>query len=160
MADFILRPAEPADAEAICGMHMDSIRRLDGPFYSAGQIEAWAGSKRPEQYVETMALDGERMLVALSQGRIVGYGSIFNAEIRGLYVSPDHVHQGVGRGLCRAMEDWALSQGTPAVHLLSSLQAEGFYLRMGFRRIEAVRFMLSAGVPLEAVRMEKYLKRP
>jgi putative acetyltransferase len=160
MAYFTLRPAEPADADAICRMHVDSIRRLDGPFYSAAQIEAWAGGKRPEQYLEPMALPGGRMLVALSAGQVAGYGIIHGPEIRGLYVSPDHVGMGVGRALCRAMEAWAAAQGIPALHLMSSLQAEPFYLKMGFRRIEAARYRLGNGVELEAIRMEKFLGRP
>jgi GNAT superfamily N-acetyltransferase len=77
-----------------------------------------------------------------------------------MYVSPDHVGRGAGRGLWRRVEAWCLSQGVPAVHLMSSLQAVPFYLKMGFRKIEEVKIRLSGGVPLEAVRMEKYLGRP
>ncbi|HTB22894.1 MAG TPA: GNAT family N-acetyltransferase [bacterium] len=144
------------DAEAICRVHLDSIRRLDGPHYSSKQIETWCAGKRPESYVQSMS-DGESMFVAIQNGQVVGFGGIRRDEIRAVYVSPDHVLLGAGSLLCGALEAVARGNGFKSVHLSSSIQAEAFYLKMGYKKLADGLFKLNQEVSLEAAKMEKVL---
>jgi putative acetyltransferase len=153
----LIREAVPADAEAICQVHADSIRILNAPYYSPRQIEVWSGPKRPEHLVKGMTLGGEKMFVAVWDGRIVGWGAIGGDEIRAVYMSPDFTGRGLGSGLCRVLEGCAAAAGYPSVHLLSSRQAYPFYLKLGYRKIADATYRLNDDVFLEAVKMGKGL---
>ena len=62
---FLVRFATPADAEAICRVHVASIRESCAGDYTPQQIEAWAGPKRPEDYIR----DGSRRAALGCGGR-------------------------------------------------------------------------------------------
>ena len=49
-ADFILRKAAQEDCQAICELHIASIRGLGISHYTPGEVEAWARGKTPERY--------------------------------------------------------------------------------------------------------------
>ena len=42
LGDVRIRPAQPADAEAITLAHLDSIRSLGPAFYPSEVVEAWS----------------------------------------------------------------------------------------------------------------------
>ena len=157
MDDFQIRPQNPQDASGICEVHIASIRILNGPFYSSEQIETWAGRCRPDRY-EVVDRLGEGHFVAEKDGRIVGFSNVKGAELTGCYVSPLAVGRGIGSGLCAAAEAWALGQGHVELNCSSSLQAVGFYLKRGFKKIGEKRFMLNQEVGLESISMRKRLR--
>ncbi|KAG9275149.1 putative N-acetyltransferase camello [Astyanax mexicanus] len=83
--------------------------------------------------------------VAESQGRVVGTvacrpmemngGSL---ELRRVSVRLSHRGQGIGKALCRAVEDFARKQGLPAVVLYTSVvqtDAQKLFERMGYKKI-------------------------
>src|SRR5262245_5338587 len=104
---FTIRPATSADAEAICRMHVESIRINCAADYTPEQIEAWAGPKRAEHYVDAMS-HGEIMFVAESQEKIVGFAALNGDEIKAVYVSPASIRQGIGRSLLQMIETHAI----------------------------------------------------
>ena len=63
LGDVCIRPATPADAQAITLAHLDSIRSLGPAFYSADVVEAWSAGLRPDIYVTAMG-GGEAFFVA------------------------------------------------------------------------------------------------
>src|SRR5687767_2388685 len=111
-APYRIRPATAVDADAICAVHVASIRGLCADDYTAEQIDGWAGAKHPDRYRRAMA-EGERMFVAELQsgtGRVViGLAGIHGNEVRAVYVHPDHVGRGVGGALLAALEEQARS---------------------------------------------------
>jgi putative acetyltransferase len=133
-------------------MHVASIRAHCVRDYSAGQIEAWAGPKRPEQYVRAMAA-GEVMFVAEFAGRIVGFAGVAGPEIKAVYVAPGQTRRGVGRALLRAVEDHAAGAGALELRLESTLNAEPFYAAHGYARVApAVHEMCGVEIPCVAMR--------
>jgi GNAT superfamily N-acetyltransferase len=158
MADLIrIRPATHADAAAICAMHIDSIRRSCAKDYTAEQIDAWAGRKLPTDY--THALDiGEAIIVAQSDDRIVGFGSMRANCIRGMYVSPEFQRRGIGRQLLAELERVAQRGGFENLRLESTFNALAFYLSEGFVQGERTSHRMRR-VEIPCVRMSKDLRK-
>jgi putative acetyltransferase len=160
-AQYRLRPATASDAEAICAVHIASIRGLCAADYTAEQIDGWAGAKHPDRYRRAMA-EGERMFVAELQpgevGRVViGLAGIHGNEVRAVYVHPDHVGCGVGGALLAALEEQARSDGFETLLLHSTLNARAFYLKHGYRDEGETVFDLRPGLDLPCVKMTKAL---
>ena len=157
MIFFEIRQGTTEDAPGICAAHIASIRALNAPYYRPEQIEAWAGPKRPQDYLETMA-KGTHYFVAVLEEVMVGFSSVHDAMLTGLYLAPQIVGQGLGKALCSRAEDWARSQGQRELFCEASLQAEGFYRHQGYVELERAICPLRGGqVGLEAVKMRKTL---
>jgi hypothetical protein len=55
-------------------------------FNSVDQIEAWIGSRKPENYARAMSSGGESMFVAEFGGRVVGFTSVRVDTLLAMYV--------------------------------------------------------------------------
>lgn len=155
-----IRKARTEDICDIAELHVASIRQLGACHYTRDQIDAWASTRPAEHYqsrIETCFL-----YVAETNDQIVGFSQLDprNAEIKAVYVHPDHARTGVGSQLLSALEEAARSSGIAALHLSSSLNAVSFYLSRGFSAVENVQHRLRSGTTLECVRMVKQLSQP
>lgn len=152
-----VRPAVEADAEEIHRVHSDSIRQLCSGRYAPREIAAWVAVRSPASY--RVALATRALYVAEREGGIVGFGQLDNekAEIEACYVAPEAIGAGFGAALLAAMEDGARRRGHAVVRLNSTLNAEGFYLRRGYRRLGKATHRVSGNVDLACIRMEKRL---
>ena len=154
--DLIIRPARPEDAEAICQVHVRSIRVLCAQDYTPDQIEAWAGPKRAADYVRGLEA-GEAMCAAEVRGEILGFGCRYGDELRGLYVAPTAVARGIGTFLLKRIEDDALAAGIHLMQLHSTLTAAAFYEKRGYSRGEPVARVMR-GVAIPCIPMKKQLR--
>ena len=148
-----IRPGVEADAEAICVMHIRSIRELCAPDYTPEQIEAWAGPKLAAHYLEPIR--GNRLVVAEQRGRVVGMGDYHVArnEICAVYVDPDFGGQGIGRALFQVVTKALKARGFKDAVLDASLTSVGFYKAMGCRVVEQRMHAFRHGVSIPCVRM-------
>jgi len=153
----LVRPATEADAEEIFRVHSDSILALCSDRYSPDEIAAWIAVRSPASY--RVALASRALFVAEWQGEIVAFGQLDpeKGEIEACYVAPAAVGAGVGAALLGRMEDEALRRGHSFVRLNSTLNAEGFYARCGYRWLGKATHRLSGKVDLACIRMEKEL---
>jgi putative acetyltransferase len=135
MAAFTLRAATPADAEALCALHKASVRALCLGAYTADEIEAWLREREPQGVRHAMTDGGETMLVAECEGAVVGFASIKETVLFGLYVDPAR-GRGAGRVLLAAAEDEVRRRGARALSLQATLNAVPFYRQHGFMRQE------------------------
>jgi putative acetyltransferase len=133
MADFTIRPATPADAEALCALHKDSVRTLCRGAYTAEEIEAWLREREPREFRHAMTQGGETMLVAELKGAVVGFASIKETTLFGLYVDPVK-GRGAGQLLLEAAEDEVRRRGAIVLSLQATLNAVPFYRKHGFMR--------------------------
>ena len=157
-ACYTLRRANAADAPSICRMHVASIRAHCAARYTAAQIDAWAGPKRPEWYTSAMAA-GEVMFVAESAGQIIGFAALDGAEVKAVYVAVGWTGRGVGSALLTAVEGEASARNVRELHLASSLNAVDFYLARGYRRVrDAIHRM--GEIEIACVTMHKPLSPP
>ena len=78
MAAFTIRPARPADAEALCALHKAAVRTLCVGAYTADEIEAW---------FEATDVDGLNMPFAVSPGDFEDIADMLVPELtrRGRY---------------------------------------------------------------------------
>jgi GNAT superfamily N-acetyltransferase len=152
-----IRRAAPKDIATVNRLNNASIRELCSSFYTSEQIRGWTAALKPGGYLQAMELCD--FLVAVD-GPVVGM-CIFNAEkaeITALYVSPPHVGKGVGTALVREVEAMAREGGLRELHHRSTLNAVGFYEKMGYSRIEWSVYVLPGGTELPCMIMAKCLK--
>jgi putative acetyltransferase len=135
MAAFTIRPATPADAEALCALHKASVRALCLGAYTADEIEAWLREREPQGFRHAMSKGGETMLVAECEDAVVGFASIKETVLFGLYVDPAK-GRGAGRVLLMAAEAEVRRRGAKVLSLQATLNAVPFYRQHGFMRQE------------------------
>lgn len=153
----LVRPATGADAEEIFRVHSESIRVLCSGKYEPEEIAAWIAVRTPDSY--RVALATRELFVAEWLGEVVGFGQLDpqKAEIEACYVAPGAIGVGVGVALLFRMETEALRRGHSSVRLNSTLNAEGFYAKCGYRWLGKATHRVSGKVDLACIRMEKEL---
>jgi N-acetylglutamate synthase-like GNAT family acetyltransferase len=155
--EISVRRACPGDVDVLDTLHKASIRELCSSAYTGEQISDWISAIKPRGYL--LAMEMYEFLVAV-RGAAVGLG-IFNsskAEITALYVSPAEAGSGVGRAILLEVEALARETGIQELRLKSTLNAVGFYEKMGYARIEQSAYVLPSGMELPFVVMAKKLR--
>lgn len=156
---FSIRRATEADAEGILAAHVASIRAFAAPFYSPEVVEDWAGSKRAADYAPFIA--ESHFYVAEEGGRIAGFGHFrigeAEAEMMGLYIAPWAARRGIGAEFMRRFEQAARAAGLRSLRVRSTLNAEPFYARCGFRTLERTVHCLRSGRETPCVLMARDL---
>jgi GNAT superfamily N-acetyltransferase len=144
-----IRPARADEAEALTELSLRS-KALWG--YDA----AFIARCRALMTVKTGNIESQPHYVAEVDGRIAGFYG-FEPEAEGvgldyLFVEPDVVGSGVGRALWEHAVATARRLGHGALIVVSDPNAEGFYLRMGARRIGTRPSALEPGRQLPLLR--------
>ena len=158
------RLVEESDARGILDAHHNSIRFLAKKDYPPEIIDEWASlpitDNMVKNYIEK-AMKEEATIVALLENKVVGFASVIlaNGELRAVYVDPSVACQGVGSELLKRIEAIAQQNGVTELHMPSSLSAEAFYLKHGYKIIERGEHTLSSGKKMACVRMSKLLPR-
>jgi GNAT superfamily N-acetyltransferase len=152
-----IRPATIDDADALCDLHIRSIRVLCAADYTPEQIEAWCRPKAPEKYRKAMTEGGETMFVAVGEGgSLAGFASFKGDELYAVYVAPDSVRRGVGSRLLETVEAAARRAGSTHLRFRSTLTAVPFYVSRGYEKGDPACARMS-GVEIPCVWMTKAL---
>ncbi len=148
-ADFVVRPAEDSE--------LDAIFNLECASFAADRLSRRAlrrflhAAHRP-------------LLVARSCGRVIGYVLISltprsrSARVYSLAVAPAHGRRGVGRELLQAAERYARAHGRIALRLearYDNAPAIALYEKLGYRNFGRYPGYYADGA--EALRFEKGL---
>ena len=157
---FECRLAMPEDAYSILSCHRDAILKKAADHYSPEVLTAWAPDPADSLRVHALSLEVQDpylifMVAAdLETGQILGFISIEPAreELRGLYTISSS-YKGVGKALWMAGRAECLSRGCKSLHMDASVNAEGFYNRMGFESLEYGTHILESGHSMAGVRM-------
>jgi GNAT superfamily N-acetyltransferase len=101
-------------------------------------------------------------LVALLQGRVVGYACLLldstgSGHVRQVSVQSDLQRTGIGRALMLEVEAEAVRLGLPLLWLHARMSAEPFYRRLGWSTVSDTFPSGRTGIP--HVRMEKRTAR-
>ena len=125
-----LRRATPNDTAAISQVICDAIRTVNAQDYPPAEIDRLIAGFSPTSLRGLMT---ERLtLVATQDNTIVGTGALRDAEIKSVFVSPQHHRRGIGTALMGALETIAMERGVRCLSLSSSLSAMGFYRMLGY----------------------------
>ena len=167
-----LRPATVADAAAIAEVHVRAWQTAFRGIVSDDRLDAMRverGVNRFRQKLAPAQSANQRFVVAESGDTVlgfVGFGTTRDededptrtAEVRGLYVHPEHWRRGVGRRLLHAAVAELAADGFETVTLWTLADSEAsraFYEALGWRTDGAVRAWEDwDGVPLVRYRAE------
>ena len=126
--------------------------------YDARQREAVCASYARSLFVE--ALGPFETIAAESRGRVVAIAQLDPADdrLRALFVDGGHQQRGIGCALLAEIERRASRRGGTRLHGAMSLNAISFYLQAGFRPCGGPERLMSTGMLVPVVRMEKDLR--
>jgi putative acetyltransferase len=150
------------DARAFLEVHHAAVRGTAVRDYPQAVIEAWAPIPVTEDATEQVRANGdnEYRLIAELDGQIVGIGALVceRSELRACYVAPAAGHRGVGSALVRAIERAARERGLRVLELDSSVTAEPFYRKQGYKVSGRGEHVLRNGQRMACVKMRKSLQ--
>jgi GNAT superfamily N-acetyltransferase len=150
-ANLTLRMASFADASRLHELHTMSVRNLCRGHYSAEVIDAWLANRGPKRYLAPIGRGD--LFVVEDEGRMVGFGEAVSGRIVAVYVDPASVHRGVGTAIMDRALVIARRGHKGPIRLESTLNAEAFYGRFGFRVVKRLAVQRN-GTNVPAVMME------
>ena len=124
------RQFNPDDTEACRELILRCIPEMEG--VSSGGHEALAARASHSPLGETLA--AMHCIIAEDDSELVGMGALNSEAIKRMYVSPERRDEGIGQEIYRRLESEARCRGIHHLQLESSMNAVGFYDRMGFLR--------------------------
>ena len=134
-----IRIAKSSDAEVACKLFTSSVLNICGPHYNHDRVilDYWNSNKTPKNVQSWIENKDFYFLVALNKGVIEGVAFINNqtGELYAVYLSPQAVGFGLGQKLLDLMLSHASVKKLDKVFLKSSLNAQSFYEKRGFRII-------------------------
>ena len=136
-----IRKAVPSEAEILTQIAHDAKRYWG---YPENWIEHWK-----EQLTITPEFIGENeVYLAISEDQVAGFYAIVEvgplnangpssgkAELEHMWVKPEHIGTGIGKELLIHAIETATFLDAAALEIASDPNAEGFYKRMGAKRI-------------------------
>ena len=154
---MIIRAANTNDLESIERIHRNSILQLCKTHYSIEQLADWTAALQSNVY-ETL-LSSHRVFVAEENGELLGFAVLDPSTglINATYVDPQAVGRRVGRSLIAATEADAATNGWSEIRLNATLNAVGFYGRLGYENCGRAQNRLPTGIELPCVAMRKNL---
>jgi putative acetyltransferase len=155
-----IRPLRRADLDIIGALQEASILALGASTYSRPQLDAWA--RFGWHYRRRLLEDDGAFFVAERPDRLVGVGgwspdsqALEVAWLRYLFVHPDSAGQGIGRQLVEKVEADARGHGKAGFRVWSSLNATGFYVALGYRRVRQGRWPVTGTIEIDYVLLAK-----
>jgi GNAT superfamily N-acetyltransferase len=128
-----IRPALEDEADQISAVILHALRETNAKDYTGEIIERGERSFSPSAVLQ---LIGKRtVFVAIVGNRVVGTASLDERAVRTVFVAPDAQAQGIGRLLMAEIERTARERNIPSLTAPSSVTAEPFYARLGFKAV-------------------------
>ncbi|MGV6873258.1 GNAT family N-acetyltransferase [Pseudochelatococcus sp. B33] len=131
--NYEIRAARDEDASAVSTVILSALRRTNARDYSEEIIRRVERSFSPAGVLELMR--NRKVFVAAEGAQIVGTASLDGHVVRTVFVDPDAQGRGVGRLLMAAVEQAARAAGVGTLAVPSSVTAEQFYAKLGFKAV-------------------------
>lgn len=166
---MILRPAEPADAIAVAGVHVRSWQAAYRGLMADDYLDALRPEERAERYTfGERAPDRPQTIVAVEGLAICGFATTGpshdeptrSGELYALNVDPDHWGAGVGRALIKAARENLVRLAFDAACLwvlVGNTRAERFYRIDGWADDGSRRTHEVWGASVEEIRYRRAL---
>jgi predicted N-acetyltransferase YhbS len=127
-----IQRAEPDDADALTRIAFAAKRHWGYP-------ERWMERWRDDLTIAPGYISENEVHTVVAAREMVGFyalaGTGYALELEHLWVSPEWIGKGVGRALFGHAVERAATLGAETVRIESDPNAEGFYERMGARRV-------------------------
>ncbi|MHC8343650.1 GNAT family N-acetyltransferase [Pseudomonas sp. RT6P73] len=128
-----IRAATAADVDAISQVIIQSLRQsnaLDYPPEVIAQVEKSFSTESIHAL-----LSQRQVFVATIDSHVVATASLDHDVVRSVFVDPEHQRAGLGRHLMATIETLATEAKIEVLRVPSSITAEAFYSRLGFRKV-------------------------
>ena len=124
------------DLELIHEIRRAAILGISSKEFSRTECRTWAERRSPEYFarVETGAV----VIVENESGEAIAWGASVGKRIEGIYVRPESGRRGVGRQLMSELEEQIRERGNSSTRLAASLNAVGFYEKLGYVALDGV----------------------
>ena len=157
--EITIRKATHQDREALCEIHVSSIRELGKSHYSEADVDAWSKGRTPACYEGHIS--ERHVIVAQKRSIRVGFGTmdLTTGEIIQLYVRPEYARKRIGTLMLDELLCVARAAGLREVNCISSLNARDFYVDAGFQPGQKCKHRLRDGGEVDCVPMNKLLER-
>ena len=133
--NLLIRPATPAEAAALTEIAHDAKRHWGYP-------EHWIQHWQDDLTISSDFISKNEVYVAEREGEIIGFYALVlrdrRAELEHMWVAPEYIGTGVGKELFIHAMQKAAGENVSAVEISADPNAEGFYQRMGAKRIGEV----------------------
>jgi len=129
-----IRKFKESDAESVCEIIKRCDKEIASKDYPKKIIDWWASKTTPERILKNSKI--RQCFVAIFGKNLVGYVSLDNNEIKKLFVDTDYHKQGIGKKLFQEIEKFAIKKKIPKLIVESSIHAEKFYEKCGFKKVE------------------------
>lgn len=153
-----VRAATISDTEAILVVHVAAIIAQGPSTYTDKQVAAWAAkTEGTDRYENAIEDSTSELVVAESNGRVVGFGEldVESGEVEAVFVDPEHNGEGIGSSILNYFERRLRDEGFDVVRLRAVLNAVGFYEQQGYETVERVTDTTTNDVDVDSVWMEK-----
>jgi N-acetylglutamate synthase-like GNAT family acetyltransferase len=175
-----IRRATGSDVPALKALIDLSVRELQAPDYSPGQIEGALGTVFG---VDSLLIADGTYFIVETDGEIIGCGgwskrkTLFgsdqgpgrepelldprqeNARIRAFFVHPQWARKGIGSLILETCENAAAAEGFHGFELGATLTGERLYSVRGYVPVERAAVPLANGESLPIIRMVKQSSR-
>ncbi|MFA5792487.1 MAG: GNAT family N-acetyltransferase [Candidatus Gracilibacteria bacterium] len=144
-------PALASHAKEMHRIHTSAVREACKECYSDEQIEAWLSGRTAGGYLE--GINNGEMYTVKDDGEVVGFGHAIPGEVVAVFVDPAFHKKGAGKLLL----DYGVkiaSKNHKKVNVESTLNAEGFYEKYGFKKIKDV-VVTKNGIELPMIVLER-----
>ena len=128
-----IHPALEDDADEISAVILCALRETNAKDYKDEIIERVERSFSPSAVRQL--IEKRTVFVATVGSRVVGTASLDESVVRTVFVAPDAQAQGIGRLLMAEIERTARERNIPTLTVPSSVTAEPFYARLGFKAV-------------------------
>ncbi len=125
------------DLELIHEIRRAAILGISSKEFSRTECRTWAERRSPEYFaprVETGAV----VIVENESGEAIAWGASVGKRVEGIYVRPECGRRGVGRQLMSELEEQIRERGNSSTRLAASLNAVGFYEKLGYVALDGV----------------------
>lgn len=130
---YSTRPARDGDAGAISQVIVAALRETNARDY-APEIIARLEKNFSAAAVREL-IGKQKMFVAVLGQQVAGTASLDGSMVRSFFVAPDAQGMGIGSRLLVEVESAAREAGITTLTLQSSVTAEQFYAKRGFRAL-------------------------
>jgi len=145
-----VRRATAEDSEAVYEIVLQALRETNARDYPASVIDRLVLTL-PNKVASD--LEASHAFVAIVAGRVVGTASLSGQTVSSVYVHPDYQRGGVATRLMDAVEKAAIAQSVRTLNVQSSVTAQPFYEKRGFKIVregffgEERTIMMSKDIP-------------
>lgn len=176
MADYLIRPAETRDLDAVAGIY----NRIHDAEEQGRQTIGWLRDVYPVRQTAQAALDREELYVLETEGAVLGAAILNRAQVityaqghwahdapeeqvfvlHTLVIAPEAAGRGYGRAFVAFYEDLARKNGCTELRMDTNernLAARTLYHKLGYTEVDILPTVFNGISGVNLVLLEKYL---